>query len=38
MVVKTKKIFGFIHETISVLSPHYPDLALRLFLQVPALS
>jgi len=26
-------VFGFVHETISVLSPHYPDLALRLFLQ-----
>jgi len=33
MVVKTKKMFGFIHETISVLTPHYPELALRLFLQ-----
>jgi len=33
MQVKSKKVFGFIHETISVLSPHYPDLALRLFLQ-----
>jgi vacuolar protein sorting-associated protein 35 len=31
--VKSKKIFGFVHETISVLSPHYPELALRLFLQ-----
>jgi vacuolar protein sorting-associated protein 35 len=31
--VKPKKVFGFVHETISVLSPHYPDLALRLFLQ-----
>jgi len=33
MQVKPKKVFGFVHETISVLSPHYPDLALRLFLQ-----
>lgn len=30
---KSKKVFGFVHETISVLSPHYPDLALRLFVQ-----
>lgn len=29
--VKTKKLFGFVHETIGVLSPHYPELALRLF-------
>lgn len=28
------QVFGFVHETISVLSPHYPDIALRLFLQV----
>jgi len=32
-MVKTKKLFGFVHETISVLSPHYPDHALRLFIQ-----
>eukprot|EP00456_Euglypha_rotunda_P081987 TRINITY_DN803_c0_g1_i5.p1 TRINITY_DN803_c0_g1~~TRINITY_DN803_c0_g1_i5.p1 ORF type:complete len:714 (+),score=128.95 TRINITY_DN803_c0_g1_i5:239-2143(+) len=31
--VKSKKVFGFVHETISVLSTDYPDLALRLFLQ-----
>jgi len=31
--VKTKQVFGFVHQTILVLSPHYPDLALRLFLQ-----
>jgi len=34
--IKTKKVFGFVHETISVLSPHYPELALRLFLQAAA--
>jgi vacuolar protein sorting-associated protein 35 len=33
LTVKTKKLFGFVHETISVLTPHYPELALRLFLQ-----
>lgn len=32
-VVKTKKLFGFVHETISVLSPHAPEVAVRLFLQ-----
>lgn len=31
--VKTKKVFGFIHETIGELSQKYPDLSLRLFLQ-----
>lgn len=31
--VKPKKIFVFIHETIMVLNPHYPQLSLRLFLQ-----
>jgi len=31
--IRTRKIFGFVHETITVLSPHYPELALRLFLQ-----
>lgn len=30
--VRTKKLFGFLHETISVLTPHYPESALRLFL------
>lgn len=30
--MKTKRVFGFIHEIISVLAPHYPELALRLFL------
>jgi len=29
--LKTRKVFGFVHETICVLSPNYPDLALRLF-------
>lgn len=33
LITKSKKIFGFVHETISVLSPHYPELALRMFLQ-----
>jgi hypothetical protein len=32
--IKTKKVFGFVHETISVLAPHYAELALRLFMQV----
>eukprot|EP00457_Paulinella_chromatophora_P001420 gb/GEZN01001422.1/.p1 GENE.gb/GEZN01001422.1/~~gb/GEZN01001422.1/.p1 ORF type:complete len:813 (-),score=157.46 gb/GEZN01001422.1/:626-2872(-) len=36
--VKTKKVFGFVHETISVLSPHFPDLALRLFLQAAMIA
>jgi len=33
LLVKTKKLFGFVHETISVLTPQYPELALRLFVQ-----
>jgi len=32
LVVKTKKVFGFVHESITVLKPHYPELALRLFI------
>jgi len=32
LVVKTKKVFGFVHETITVLKPHYPEPALRLFI------
>ena len=38
MAVKTKKIFGFIHETISVLTPHFPDIALRLFMHAAQIS
>eukprot|EP01006_Ploeotia_vitrea_P035991 TRINITY_DN65957_c0_g1_i1.p1 TRINITY_DN65957_c0_g1~~TRINITY_DN65957_c0_g1_i1.p1 ORF type:complete len:795 (-),score=534.20 TRINITY_DN65957_c0_g1_i1:64-2295(-) len=34
--VKTKKILGFVHEIISALAQHYPELALRLFLQAAA--
>jgi len=37
-VVKTKKIFGFVHEIITVLGPHYPEMALRLFLQAAQAS
>ena len=33
LVVKTKKICGFVHETVSVLTSHFPELALRLFIQ-----
>jgi len=33
MSVKTKKVLGFVHETISVLTPHFPELALRMFMQ-----
>jgi len=33
LVVKTKKLLGFVHETITVLLAHFPELALRLFLQ-----
>lgn len=32
VTVKTKKIFGFVHETITVLTSGYADIALRLFL------
>ena len=38
MAVKTKKIFGFIHETISVLTPHFPEIALRLFMHAAQIS
>lgn len=38
MVVKTKKVFGFVHETITVLSKQYPDLSLRLFLQAAMMA
>jgi len=38
MSIKTKKIFGFIHETISVLTPHFPEVALRLFMHAAAIS
>lgn len=38
MLVKTKKIFGFIHETISVLTAHFPELALRLFVHAAQIS
>lgn len=38
MTVKTKGVFGFVHHTILVLSPHYPDLALRLFLQAALMA
>lgn len=31
--IKSKKVFGFIHETLGALAPSHPDLALRLFLQ-----
>jgi hypothetical protein len=31
-VVKPRKIFGFVHEIITVLSPQYAELSLRLFL------
>lgn len=31
--VKSKKVFGFVHEIMSVLAPHFPNVALRLFLQ-----
>lgn len=33
LTVKTKKICGFVHETVSVLTGHFPELALRLFIQ-----
>ena len=38
VAVKTKKIFGFIHETISVLTPHFPEIALRLFMHAAQIS
>ena len=38
MAVRTKKIFGFIHETISVLTPHFPEIALRLFMHAAQIS
>ena len=36
-VVKSKKVFGFVHETVQVLQKINPELALRLFLTVIAL-
>ena len=33
LTIKTKKLFGFIHETVTVLTSHFPELALRLFVQ-----
>lgn len=33
LAVKTKKAMGFVHESISVLTSHFPELALRLFVQ-----
>jgi vacuolar protein sorting-associated protein 35 len=33
LVVKSKKLLGFVHETITVLTAHFPELALRLFIQ-----
>lgn len=30
--VKTKKMLGFVHETIKVMTEHYPELVLRLHL------
>jgi vacuolar protein sorting-associated protein 35 len=33
LTIKTKKLMGFVHETISVLTSHFPELALRLFVQ-----
>jgi len=38
MELKAKKLFGFVHETICVLSPSYPDLALRLFLHAAQIA
>lgn len=38
MAVKSKKLFGFVHETISVLTPHFPELALRLFMHAAQVS
>jgi vacuolar protein sorting-associated protein 35 len=31
--VKSKKVFGFVHEMVTVLAPHHSERALRLFLQ-----
>lgn len=31
--VKSKKVFGFVHEMVSTLAPHHAERALRLFLQ-----
>lgn len=33
VAVSTRKVFQFVHETISVLTSHFPELAFRLFLQ-----
>jgi vacuolar protein sorting-associated protein 35 len=38
MQVKTKKVFGFIHKTISELSSRYPNLSLRLYLQAALMA
>lgn len=32
-VVKARKVFGFVHEIVSALTAHFPELAFRLFLQ-----
>lgn len=38
LTVRSKKIFGFVHETISVLTPHFPEMSLRLFLQAAQMA
>lgn len=38
MSVKTKKVFGFIHTSISELSAKYPNLSLRLYLQAALMA
>jgi len=36
--VKSKKVFGFVHEIITVLAPHAAQIAMRLFLQAAQCS
>eukprot|EP00743_Colponemidia_sp_Colp-15_P001456 GILK01001595.1.p1 GENE.GILK01001595.1~~GILK01001595.1.p1 ORF type:complete len:829 (-),score=163.63 GILK01001595.1:162-2573(-) len=32
--INTKKVYQFLHETATAMAPHYPEVALRLFLQL----
>ena len=36
--MKSKKVFGFVHEIITVLAPVAPQIAMRLFLQAAQCS
>jgi len=38
LVVKSKRLFGFVHETIAVLTSNFPEIAFRLFIQAAQCS